>query len=191
MASLEIGQSNKSISYMNLSKTGTRYKNEDHGDECSIKHTFGSRPWLDKQSDWLVCITRFCVPLHSIPIIDAMPDAIQILALRADKDLTQNYDFGGVQHPNRHDVWLNDVNGILMDLERPADPDDQHRNMVDDPDNLLHSVDLPTSDTVYEFLRSVRDSLANKQLDVDTKASDVIRIVLGPNFKFSVLIRGD
>jgi hypothetical protein len=191
MASLEIGQSNKSISYMNLSKTGTRYKNEDHGDECSIKHTFGSRPWLDKQSDWLVCITRFCVPLHSIPIIAAMPDAIQILALREDQNLALNFTFPP-QNANRHDVWMNENDGKLMDLERPADQDG-YRNMVADPENLLHSINLPASDTMYEFLRSVRDSLANIELEQinNTKASDVIRIVLGPNFKFSVLILGD
>ena len=87
MASLEIGQDNKSISYMNLSKTGTQAKNTKHTDDCSIKHTFGSQPWLDKQSNWLVAITRFCVPLHSVPIISEMNNAIRILSTRPPTDV--------------------------------------------------------------------------------------------------------
>ena len=78
MGSIEVGQPNKHLSYLNLSKTGLTYKNEGHQDFCEITMDFANSPWLQKQSDYLMSISRFTVPLHEVPIIDTMPAAIEV-----------------------------------------------------------------------------------------------------------------
>ena len=68
MASVEIGTPSKSIVYLNLSKSGIEHSN-DATEYCSVTMSFQDFPLVDKQSDYICAVTRFCVPLQQIPIV--------------------------------------------------------------------------------------------------------------------------
>ena len=171
MASLEIGNKTSTISYLNMVRSGIKYRSQDHSDVCEIKQEFGNSPWLTKQSDYYIAISRFCVPLHSVPIIAAMEDAIQVYQFPN----VAPFNVGNMPPNAQHNTWIN-----AYFNENPGGTN------IEDPvnGNLLATIDLPACDTVYQFQRVIRDKLAAEQINhVNAVGAyslgDMLRIVLG------------
>ena len=183
MASLEVGNKNTTISYLNMVKSGTKYRSTEHDDRCEIKQEFGNSPWLSKQSDYYIAISRFCVPLSGLPIIAAMRDAIQVY------EFPNNWGQpGGAFNELLHVDWE-----ALMDVDNAFAMGEPR---LDRAGYLVESIDLPACDTVYQFQRVIRDKLASVQVqfanDVNIgtnhSLSDLIKVVLGPEYKWTVML---
>ena len=68
----EIGVPGKTIHYINLHKEGTSV-----GELCNVDEQWTS-PLLNKQSDYLVAISRFEVPMNRVPINREIKNAVRI-----------------------------------------------------------------------------------------------------------------
>ena len=69
--SLELGGRNKSVKYLNLTKSGKESFNDPkQAETCSITYRTFNNPFLENQADHLCAVTRFSVPLTELPIID-------------------------------------------------------------------------------------------------------------------------
>ena len=66
----EVGTKNKTIKYINIHKEGILSE-----DTIDVDNRWDS-PMLDKQSDYLVAITRFEVPLNRVPVTMQMKNCI-------------------------------------------------------------------------------------------------------------------
>ena len=70
--SLELGGTNKNISYLNLQKSGEEADNDPAQEQhCSVSIKFRT-PFLAKQDEYLCAVTRFSVPLSQVPSIKGM-----------------------------------------------------------------------------------------------------------------------
>ena len=68
--SLELGGKSKSIRYLNLTKSGVESSNrKEDTQECMSVIKFRNTPFLEDQSNYLVAVTRFSVPLVEVPTI--------------------------------------------------------------------------------------------------------------------------
>ena len=191
MGSIEVGQPNKHLSYLNLSKTGLTYKNEGHQDFCEITMDFANSPWLQKQSDYLMSISRFTVPLHEVPIIDTMPAAIEVWPfphLKDDNTKWESSEFlrnagdarePGHDHRDEYDVWANGPyswNTFFPQWETYRFEGAAIHN-AGHPDDLRlvsgaeYSIDLNSCTTVYEWIRMLRDKLRHKMIRLYNKES--------------------
>ena len=70
--SVEVGVPGKTIHYLNLHKEGTT-----SGTFCEVDENWNGKI-LDKQSDYLVAISRFEVPMNRVPINRALKNAVEI-----------------------------------------------------------------------------------------------------------------
>ena len=68
----EIGTKNKTIKYINIHKEGLTAE-----DTIDVDNRW-TTPILDKQSDYLVAISRFEVPLNRVPVTAQMDNCIEI-----------------------------------------------------------------------------------------------------------------
>ena len=68
----EVGVPGKSIQYLNIHREGTKDQRF-----CSVDELW-TGPILQKQSDYLVAISRFEVPLNRMPITRAVPNTVEI-----------------------------------------------------------------------------------------------------------------
>ena len=176
MATLEIGTPAKSVRYINVHQEG-----KSEGQFCSVDSRWSS-PQLDKQSDYLVAISRFEVPLNRIPVTAKMDNCIQIFRYNdfADADgdgdvdgddddfkggrgdlvtdgIAQNVEvgalLGGEQYLSREDGI-----GYLDACE--ALPHLNYTLRVIDPNDPAgtvsapgaHSIDMPPCFTIFDFL---------------------------------------
>jgi len=186
MGTIELGKPNKHLSYLNLSKSGIHYRNEDHKDYCDITMDFSNSPWLQKQSDYLMSIPRFTVPLHEIPIIDSMPGAIQIFEfphLQSNEHAWQSHVWqldsgnrapGHTHHNVGTDTWAEGPwswNLFFAEWESwqeaLADAHNVHDALHNGSNNqrpvsgAYLSINLNACTTVYEWVRMMRDKLRN------------------------------
>ena len=191
MATLEIGSKDKTISYLNMVKTGARYKNENHSDVCEIKQSFGNSPWLSRQSDYYISISRFCVPLHSVPIIAAMPNAITVWRFQANHFHMNMVDGLGLQDTS-HARW----EPLFHALETEVDPNGDGVARIENDANIAARISIPACDTVYAFQRALRDLLGAQQVVWPPTGDgyylqNILRITLGPDYKFNLFLRDD
>jgi hypothetical protein len=96
--SIELGGTDKNISYLNLQKSGKEASN-DEGETCSVTLNFNT-PWLAKQSDYLCAVTRFSVPLTQVPTIKGM----EFEVMRQDvhpQNFTREYNVDGTPSTTR------------------------------------------------------------------------------------------
>jgi hypothetical protein len=89
--SIELGGTDKNISYLNLTKSGKEASN-DEAETCSVTLNFNT-PWLDKQDDYLCAVTRFSVPLSQVPTIKGMSFEVRSQDLDGNGD--PRYDANG------------------------------------------------------------------------------------------------
>ena len=67
---MSVELSNRSVIYLNLSKTGKEHDNGGPTQQhCSVNLSFRDVPLLDDQSDFVCAISRFQCPLSEIPTI--------------------------------------------------------------------------------------------------------------------------
>ena len=76
----EIGTKNKTIKYINIHKEGLTAE-----DAIDVDNRWAT-PILDKQSDYLVAISRFEVPLNRVPVTAQMDNCIEIFRYNDDLD---------------------------------------------------------------------------------------------------------
>jgi hypothetical protein len=160
-----------------------QYRNDVINDTCTITQTFGNTPWLQNQKEYYVAISRFCVPLHSVPIIAAMPAAIEIWTMPPDDTLGGQLIAQGV-----YDFNAADLSGVDQELIYAAHENGAH--------NAHLSIDIPACDTVYALRMFLRNKFQTTLINMDPHGgvvnnqplSDMVRILLGPDYKFSVLI---
>ncbi len=179
--SVELGTPGKTIRYLNLHETG---KN-DGDSSCTIDSRW-SMPIIDKQSDYIVAISRFEVALNRIPMIAALNDCIPIFEYNDDFIFRDIYEPGTNQivdglfpverltglSPDsmftHHDMtreqgirYMNVCEGVYPFAPNQEDPE---YNMTDDhqdgPDiGRGHTINVTASYTVYEFLKKLNSQI--------------------------------
>ena len=70
--SLELGGKGKSITYLNMVKSGEESQNDPAATRfCTVNARYPNTALLDDQSKYLCAVTRFSVPLVEVHTIDA------------------------------------------------------------------------------------------------------------------------
>ena len=82
--SAEIAVPGKTVRYLNLDETGALSGETS----CDVDSRW-TMPILDKQSEYLVAISRFEVPLNRIPMIAALENCIEIYKYHDEDDQKQ------------------------------------------------------------------------------------------------------
>ena len=82
----EVGIPSKTIRYINVHKEGLR-----DTDTISIDNRW-TTPQLEKQSDYLVAISRFEVPLNRVPVTAKMDNCIEIFRYNDNEQISADPD---------------------------------------------------------------------------------------------------
>ena len=166
--SVEIGSKSKSVQYINVHK-----ESRSSSEFCSTDDRW-TMPQLHKQSDYLVALSRFEVPMNKVAITAAMTNCIQIFrynnetttpAITDDLQFNRNVEHVGLtdqQIANGDKVTWEDGNAFLDACEQlpPGQgttndlPDVEAYNLtVNAPGS--HTIDMPECFSVYEFVKKL------------------------------------
>ena len=161
--SVEIGVPSKTIRYINIHQEGLA---EDQF--CSVDSRW-STPQLDKQSDYLVAISRFEVPMNRIPVTAKMDNCIEIFRYNdmadANADGKDDEDDDDFQGGRGSLAGANVEVGAKLDGEAALSREDgiayldaceaQARLDYTADGGGGHSIDMPPCFTIYDFLQKL------------------------------------
>ena len=145
----EIGTKNKTIKYINIHKEGTTSE-----DTIDVDNRW-TTPILEKQSDYLVAISRFEVPLNRVPVTMQMKNCIEIFRYNMTKD-----DIAQLKNESGHKVNVEDkyptteaATAWLNQLETYTEDDNKEHPVFNMCTGLgSHSIDMEPCHTIYEFV---------------------------------------
>ena len=175
--SVELGNKSKTVKYLNIHKEGRTAE-----DFIAIDNRWTS-PILDKQSDYLVAISRFEVPLNRVPVTQKMENCIQIFKYNDTIAPVQGEAFDDTK-PLFH---LNGGN-YESDEGRDMDPAivDEYFNKCEqyksapelDSPNLdmtsgadAYTIDMEPCHTIFEFVKKLNAQIQEALLfNQNTKA---------------------
>ena len=141
--SIELGGTDKNISYLNLTKSGKEASN-DEAEKCTVTLNFNT-PWLDVQSDYLCAVTRFSVPMSQVPTIKDLSFEV----LRATPVGNGNHDPQyGLDGP------LTTPIGVALGVGPAINADGT-------PNNVLAVIRPGDQYTFHGFLESIQHKLEN------------------------------
>ena len=160
MASLEIGSQSKSIQYISITKESTGGE-----DFCNTDDRW-SNPILNRQSDYLVALSRFEIPLNRVPITKKMDGCIQIYKyndtltgeqhnIQNHLGFTKNVEYLGksAAQVQAEDRVTRQVGIDFLDACEEKDVDQFH--MTPNGDDNARTIDMPACYSVYEFVKKL------------------------------------
>jgi len=160
MASLEIGSQSKSIQYISITKESTGGE-----DFCNTDDRW-SNPILNRQSDYLVALSRFEIPLNRVPITKKMDGCIQIYKyndtltgeqhnIQNHLGFTKNVEYLGksAAQVQAEDRVTRQVGIDFLDACEEKDVDQFH--MTPNGDDDARTIDMPACYSVYEFVKKL------------------------------------
>lgn len=112
--SIDISNAGKYVFYLNFRNIGSR--TEDRF--CIAEQSFKFSELISKASDYVISLERFAIPIQSIPMLEAIANAIQLIPKTAVPFAT----FNAPQTFSLYD-FLNDVNAFFPGLIISLGPD--------------------------------------------------------------------
>ena len=194
MASIEIGVPSKEVQYINLSKTGIESTNGGVSSEtCSVTMKFNDSPLLQSQKNHICAVTRFSVPLHQVHQTDEHYFDVYLVP-KVDA-----YGDDGFYDEDVNSLWATvDNNGFYdgpdydgAEAALAAGMDYQGQALYA---HKLARVIIPPSYTIYQFNDNMKNAIKHA-VDPQTGEHDIdlserIRVVMSPDYRFSVMISG-
>ena len=164
--SIELGSQSKSIQYISIHKEST-----DSETTCNTDNRW-SNPQLSKQSDYLVALSRFEIPLNKVPITKKMDNCLQVFRYNNETTndaIAQHLEmFHNVEHLGLSEAQINNGERVtweagcaFLDASEQLDPGRgngdvllpqiEAYNMTQD----ANSIDMPACYSVYEFVKKL------------------------------------
>ena len=199
----EVGVPGKNIIYLNIHHEGTTAN-----ETCSVNERW-AHSLLENQSEYLVAISRFEVPMNKVPITRELKGAIEIYRYHDSLFNSEINDMDGDKPPYPTHIrvdapatldemiaasitlnaggaidgqnWVtfpthgdNDFNRIetLFDgtpLEKYNRLQQYLENVERIPSSKVQSIDIPPCHTLFEFLRTMNESIKEALLDGEHK----------------------
>lgn len=138
---IDISNAGKYVFYLNFRRIGSRIENNF----CDAEQNFKFSELINKASDYIISLERFKIPIQSIPMINAIANAIQLIPKTAVPFAT----FNAPQSFSLYD-FLNDINAFFPGLIISLNPDG--RIAIDFNDYTNYSILLsPTIADIFDM----------------------------------------
>ena len=156
--SLELGGRSKSITYLNLTKSGMESSNDASATEnCTVNIKFSNTPLLKDQSQYLCAVSRFSVPLVEVPTIDATGFSVYFYTDETRDNYTLDHPpadmtkYAADQHKSQFFNYLESLN--------PEPQVDEKTGEEIAPGNHRIDVDLPPAYSFHQFMQNIEQAL--------------------------------
>ena len=178
--SVELGDDDKNIVYVNMSKSGVETENSAAtAQTCTVTIDFNDSAILEKENAYLVAVSRFSVPLSQVPIINATGFSVYRYPT-----VTNAITFDQIHHQE-------EVHGHTYETTNYI-----HGTQVNYHKEVLR-VDISPCFTIYEFLEKLEKGLHRAANNTDNLynpaplVSTRIKITSTPDRRFVVWINND
>lgn len=165
--SVELGNKSKTVKYLNIHKEG-----HTGLDYISVDNRWAS-PILEKQSDYLVAISRFEVPLNRVAVTAKMENCIEIFEYNDDFDDPDDekspiFHLAGGNYED-HPLASTDpevVDNYFTACENywNGDPDVQDANLNMTSGEHGYKIDMQPCHTIYEFVKKLNEQITEALL---------------------------
>ena len=166
--SVELGNKSKTVKYLNIHKEG-----HTGLDYISVDNRWSS-PILENQSEYLVAISRFEVPLNRVAVTAKMEKCIEIFEYNDDYKNDPNdekspaFDLGGFNYEEHLSASTNpeEVDDYFNACENywDGDPLVQDANLNMSSGDHAFQIDMQPCHTIYEFVTKLNAQIAEALL---------------------------